>query len=55
MSQEAFARGAGVHWTFVGQCERGMRNISLHNLCKLAAGLKIDPGVLVKGLRPPTT
>jgi transcriptional regulator with XRE-family HTH domain len=53
LSQEAFAREAGVHWTFVGQVERGMRNISLHNICKLAAGLGVDPAVLVKGLKPP--
>jgi transcriptional regulator with XRE-family HTH domain len=53
LSQEALAREAGVHWTFVGQVERGMRNISLHNICKLAAGLGVDPGTLIKGLKPP--
>lgn len=53
LSQEALADRAGVHWTFVGQTERGMRNLSLHNICKLAAGLGVDPGLLVKGLKPP--
>ena len=53
LSQEKLAERAGVHWTFVGQTERGMRNLSLHNICKLAAGLGVDPGVLVKGLKPP--
>ena len=53
LSQEKLAEKAGVHWTFVGQTERGMRNLSLHNICKLAAGLGVDPAVLVKGLKPP--
>jgi transcriptional regulator with XRE-family HTH domain len=53
LSQEALAARSGVHWTFVGQVERGRRNLNLHNLLKLAAGLGVDPGQLVKGLRPP--
>jgi transcriptional regulator with XRE-family HTH domain len=52
-SQEALAQAADLHWTFVGQVERGRRNISLHNLLKLAVALDIDPGELVRGLRPP--
>jgi DNA-binding XRE family transcriptional regulator len=53
LSQEALAHQSGVHWTFLGQVERGRRNVSLHNLLKLAAGLGVDPGELVHGLRPP--
>jgi transcriptional regulator with XRE-family HTH domain len=53
LSQEALADRSGLHWTFVGQVERGKRNISLHNLLKVAAGLGMDPGDLVGGLRPP--
>lgn len=53
LSQEALAHQAGVHWTFLGQVERGQRNLSLHNLLKLAAGLGADPGELVQGLTPP--
>jgi transcriptional regulator with XRE-family HTH domain len=52
-SQEQFADDCGLHWTYVGQVERGRRNISLHNILKLAAGLGIDPGELVRGLRAP--
>ncbi len=54
LSQEAFADTAGLHWTFVGQVERGQRNLSLHNLLKLADALGVDAGTLVKGLSPPT-
>jgi transcriptional regulator with XRE-family HTH domain len=53
LSQEALADRSGVHWTFLGQVERGQRNLSLHNLLKLAAGLEVDPAELVRGLRPP--
>jgi transcriptional regulator with XRE-family HTH domain len=53
LSQEALADRADLHWTFVGQVERGMRNLSLHNLLKVARALDIDPGQLVKGLEPP--
>ena len=53
LSQEALAHQSGIHWTFLGQVERGQRNMSLHNLLKVAAGLGVDPGELVKGLRPP--
>jgi transcriptional regulator with XRE-family HTH domain len=54
ISQEALAERSGTHWTFVGQIERGQRNISLHNLLKLAAGLEVDAGELVRGLTPPS-
>lgn len=52
-SQEQLADACGLHWTFVGQVERGQRNLSLHNILKLAEGLKIDPAELVRGLRAP--
>jgi transcriptional regulator with XRE-family HTH domain len=53
LSQEALAERCGVHWTFLGQVERGQRNLSLHNILKVARGLRVDPAELVKGLNPP--
>jgi transcriptional regulator with XRE-family HTH domain len=53
ISQETLAERSGHHWTFVGQVERGQRNLSFHNLLKLAAGLDLDAGALVRGLQPP--
>lgn len=53
LSQEKAAERCGVHWTFLGQVERGRRNLSLHNILKLARGLAIDAGELVSGLEPP--
>jgi transcriptional regulator with XRE-family HTH domain len=52
-SQEQLAAECGLHWTYIGQVERGQRNISLHNILKIAGGLRIDPGELVRGLRVP--
>lgn len=54
ISQEELARRSGLHWTFVGQVERGQRNLSLHNILKLAKGLDIDPADLVTSLAAPT-
>jgi DNA-binding XRE family transcriptional regulator len=53
LSQEQLAQACGLHWTFVGQVERGRRNVSLHNILKLAAGLQADAGHLVRGLHAP--
>ncbi len=50
ISQETLAELSGVHWTFVGQVERGTRNLSLHNIIKLAGGLDVDPGMLLTGI-----
>lgn len=51
LSQEALAQRAGVHWTFLGQVERGQRSIRLDNILKVAAGLGVEPGELVNGLQ----
>ena len=50
ISQETLAQLSDVHWTFVGQVERGTRNLSLHNIVKIAAGLDIDPAILITGI-----
>lgn len=50
-SQEKLGQVAGMHFTYVAQCERGERNVSLRNILKIAGSLDIDPGELVRGLR----
>jgi transcriptional regulator with XRE-family HTH domain len=50
-SQEQLAEVVGLHWTYVGSVERGERNVSLQNICKLAAALEVDPAELVAGIR----
>ena len=54
LSQEALAQKAGLHWTMVGQTERGMRNTSLHNILKLAEALETDAGDLIRHLKAPS-
>ncbi|WP_100451187.1 helix-turn-helix domain-containing protein [Mycobacteroides abscessus] len=53
LSQEKAAEAIGLHWTYLGQVERGRRNVTLNNIVKIAAGLGVDPGELVKGLVAP--
>ena len=53
LSQEKVALASGVHWTVISQVERGTRNLSIPTLIKLAQGLQIDPGELLRGLTPP--
>jgi DNA-binding XRE family transcriptional regulator len=48
VSQEGLADLAGVHRTFVSQIERGLRNMSLDVILKLANSLKVDPVDLFK-------
>ena len=50
LSQEALADTCELHWTYIGQVERGQRNISLHNILRIAQALEIDAGDLVAGL-----
>jgi transcriptional regulator with XRE-family HTH domain len=48
LSQEALAFQSELDRSYVGQVERGERNISLKNLAKLAAALDIAPYELLQ-------
>lgn len=47
LTQEALADKAGMHFTYIGQIERGVRNPSLINLHKLAKALRVSAGELL--------
>jgi transcriptional regulator with XRE-family HTH domain len=49
-SQETLEQHSGLHWTYIGQVERGERNLTLLSIQKIAKGLKVDMAELLKGL-----
>jgi len=46
ISQEGLAERAGLHRTYVADIERGIRNVSIENVEKLAVGLEISISTL---------
>lgn len=48
LTQEALALNSGIDRSYVGQVERGERNISLENIVKLANGLGVAPYKLLE-------
>ena len=49
-SQETLAEVADLHRNYVSDIERGVRNVALVNIVKLALALRIDPGELLGGI-----
>jgi transcriptional regulator with XRE-family HTH domain len=41
-SQELLAEKAGVHRTYIGGIERGLRNVALVNIARIAKALRVS-------------
>jgi transcriptional regulator with XRE-family HTH domain len=49
-SQERMAEASGMHWTYIGQVERGERNLTLRSIASIAKAFKIKISDLMKGI-----
>ena len=47
LSKEELAEAAGVHRTYIGMIERGEKNVTIYNIERIAAALKVRPGSLL--------
>ena len=48
ISQEELAERAGLHRTYIGDIERGLRNVSLVNIAKIAVALDTHLSKLIE-------
>jgi transcriptional regulator with XRE-family HTH domain len=47
LSQEKLAERANIHRTYIGDVERGLRNIALVNMHRIAAALEVSLSTLI--------
>jgi transcriptional regulator with XRE-family HTH domain len=49
-SQERLAESSGMHWTYIGQVERGERNLTLQSIQAIAKALNLKISELFRGV-----
>jgi transcriptional regulator with XRE-family HTH domain len=50
LTQERLAEAAGIHRTYIGDVERGLRNVSLVNIVRIAKALSIEASTLLAAM-----
>jgi transcriptional regulator with XRE-family HTH domain len=50
LTQEEFASEVGLHRTYIADIERGRRNVSVMNLCRIATALRLSVSELFIGI-----
>jgi predicted transcriptional regulator len=51
ITQEALAHRCGLHPVEVGRAERGVRDLRISTVAKIARGLKVPAGQLLDGIK----
>lgn len=51
LSLEQLAAKTDAHWSWIGRAERGRMNLSFVSVVRLAKGLEVDVGELVRGIQ----
>ena len=54
LTQEELAHRAKLHRTYIGDIERGTRNVAFRNLLRLCWALKVHPANFLRDLRWPS-
>lgn len=50
MSQNELAEKVGMHYAYIGQVERGEKNMTIKTLCRISEALEIPPEKLIAGV-----
>ena len=51
VSQEKFAELCGLHRTYIGQVERGEKNVSFVNIVRISTAVKLKPSALFESAK----